>query len=235
MDLTHSYESTVPVDVRARYEFRETRNAAAILSATNPRGFSDLVDILRSFSLLTSDLTTAGGQESALAARLNNAFRARGWREGQVNTHIKLALRLMPYRPAGEREAIEQESEVKNDGYKVDNVLDRVAMDLEWNAKDGNLDRDLAAYRALYDAGLIDCAVLITRTMDDLRLLARTVRLDAGMSQADASKMLNTTTTTNLTKLLPRMQRGDSGGCPLLAVAICERTWESYTSAPDTP
>ena len=70
----------------------------------------------------------------------------------------------MPYRPAGETAVIVTSSLVSNEGYKVDNFKGRVALDLEWNAKDGNLDRDIGAYRALYDAGFIDVGVIVTRT-----------------------------------------------------------------------
>lgn len=78
----------------------------------------------------------------------------------------------MPYGPAGERDATVIESEVRNEGYKVDNVKGRVALDVEWNAKDGNLDRDVGAYRALYEAGIINGAAIITRTQADLRTSA---------------------------------------------------------------
>lgn len=101
---------------------------------------------------------------------------------------------------------------VSNEGYKVDNLKARVALDVEWNAKDGNLDRDLGAYRALYESALIDAAVLITRTQEDLRQLALTLNPN--------STKFATTTTTNLDKLRPRLTRGDAGGCPVLAVAI---------------
>lgn len=97
----------------------------------------------------------------------------------------------------------------------MDNLKGRVALDVEWNAKDGNLDRDLAAYRALYDAALIDAAVLITRTQEDLRRLA--LQLDV------SSTKFATTTTTNLGKLRPRLTRGDAGGCPVLAIAVTSR------------
>lgn len=105
-------------------------------------------------------------------------------------------------------------------------MKDRVALDVEWNAKDGNLDRDMGAYRALYDAGIIDAAVIITRTQEDLRTLASRLAFEAGHSYADASRRLGTTTTTNLVKLEPRMTRGDTGGCPLLAAAISARCWK---------
>lgn len=225
MDLTESYNDVMPQKVRDRFEFIETRNAAAVLNATNKSRFDELVVALNEFQLLTDDLVVPGGQETELAARLNGAFRSRGWREARVDTQIRLALRKMPYRPAGEKEAVVAETEVFNEGYKVDNFVDRVALDVEWNAKDGNLDRDLSAYRALYDSALIDVAVMITRTQTDLRALGYQLGIGAGMDPERARKILGTTTTTNTEKLRPRMQRGDSGGCPLLAVAICARTW----------
>ena len=221
MDLTESYKRTLPEAVQERYELRETRNAAAILASTNPREFRDIVAVLSGFLLSTADLINPGGNESKLAARLNRAFRDLGWREGRHDTHVTSVLRVMPYRPAGETQPRKIETEVINEGYKVDNVKSRVALDVEWNAKDGNLDRDISAYRSLYDAGIIDVAVLITRTQEDLRALAVRLATQAGLP--GAGNRLGTTTTTNLVKLLPRMTRGDGGGCPILSVAITAR------------
>lgn len=226
VDLTRSYEEVWPEQVRARYEAVEVRNAAGIIATTNPAAWRDLIDVLDGFSLLTSDLVDPGGNESKLAARLNAAFRARGWREARVDTHITLRLVLRPYRPAGETAAVERETEVENKGFQVDCFRDRIALDVEWNAKDGNLDRDIAAYRALYDHGLIDAGIIVTRTTDDLRSLGERLRLEAGMDPEDARKVLATSTTTNLPKLLPKITRGDGGGCPILAIGICARTWE---------
>lgn len=214
----------MPKAVRDRYELRETRNAAAILQATNPAEYADIVAVLERFRLSTADLIDPGGNQSAIAGRLNTAFRELGWREGRYDTQITGSLRVMPYRPAKETKAHVVTTAVFNEGYKVDNVRARVALDVEWNAKDGNLDRDIGAYRALYDAGIIDAAVLITRTQEDLRDLA--VRLATKAGYADARTRLATTTTTNLVKLLPRLTRGDAGGCPILAIAITSRCWK---------
>lgn len=223
MDLTQSFEHCFPPDVLARYQFAETRNAAAVLAATNPYAFEQIVVALRDFRLRTADLITPGGQESDLAARANRLFREHGWREARVDTLIQLSLQRTPLREAGETNLPAIVTETRNEGYKVDNFRDRVALDVEWNAKDGNLDRDISAYRALYDAALIDAGVLITRTLE-LRDLGRGLGLAAGMSTEQAKRILNTTTTTNREKLLPRMTRGDAGGCPLLAVFICSAT-----------
>jgi hypothetical protein len=210
VDLTHGYERVVPEDLRQRYAFRETRNAGLILAATNPTEFDEVIEVLADFRLRPPDIVEPGGNKSLVAARLDEEFRRRGWREGRHDTTITAVLSVMPYRPAGESTPIVTETQVFNEGYKVDNVKGRVALDVEWNAKDGNLDRDLGAYRALYDAGVIDGAVMITRTQEDIRSLA--TRLGV--------RRFDTTTTTNLGKLEPRMTRGDVGGCPLLVVAI---------------
>ena len=220
MEPTESYKRFFPADLLGRYDFFETRNAAAILHATNPAELAEVIDVLRWLRLDPADVTGAGGNKSDLAARVDARFRTLGWREGRHDTKITGLLRLFPRVPDEEAEVIESESVSK--GYKVDNVKARVALDVEWNAKDGNLDRDIGAYRALYDVGIIDVGVILTRTQPDLRALAK--RLDP------ASKKFGTTTTTNLGKLLPRLRRGDAGGCPILAVAITARC---LADAPD--
>jgi len=225
MDLTTSWQEVIPEDILTRYEFMETRNAAAVLESTNKIAFSELCDVLRRFSLQKSDLTDAGGNESKLAARLNTSFRERGWRETRADVETTMSLTTFPYGPNGEKDVITvPRSAVSAEGFKVDNFKDRVALDVEWNAKDGNLDRDVGAYRAWYDLALIDVGVLITRTQEDLRSLAFQLAISAGVPEKDAKKRMGTTTTTNFTKLRPRLKRGDGGGCPILAVGICSRT-----------
>jgi hypothetical protein len=218
-----------------RYELRETRNAAAILAATAPEEFGELCEVLGAFVLHTADLIEAGGNESRLAQRLNYDFRVRGWREGRVDTVVRSVLQVQPWTPAGEREVVERMDEVRNEGYKVDNVKGRVALDVEWNAKDGNLDRDIGAYRSLYDAGLIDGAVLLTRTHDDVRELARRLSRGAGQTDEQVRSRFSTSTTTHLGKLESRMTRGDAGGCPVLAVAVSARCWGPDDEGPARP
>jgi hypothetical protein len=212
--LTTSYEGEFPADIRARYDFLEVRNAASVIRAANPGEFDDVVDVLRHFTLLRSDVTEPGRNRSELVGRLDRAFKQRGWREGSHRLKIVSTVTKMPWREAGERRPAETEDTTISDGYKVDSLRGRVALDVEWNAKDGNLDRDLGAYRAFYDEAIIDGAIMLTRSSDDLRGLG---------AQMGVATWLGTTTTTNIEKLRDRLARGSAGGCPVLAIAITAR------------
>jgi hypothetical protein len=127
---------------------------------------------------------------------------------------------------------------VKQEGYLVDNFKGRVALDVEWNAKDGNLDRDLSAYRAWHEAGVISAAVLITQDRLSLKNLAQElwgVYQKALPEEGRNPKLpidLNTSTTTNLDKAALRVRRGVMGTCPLLIVAATRSTWNGQPFAP---
>lgn len=203
----------MPGDVLGRYDFLETRNAATILRATNPVEFDDLVHVLRNFKVdVALDIFPPGGNESQTAARLNAAFRRRGWNEASYSVAISSELVLKA--PGAAPVTTMEDSSAAS--YLVDNVKGRVASDVEWHAKDGNLDRDIAAWRTLYDSGIIDGAVMVTMTREKMRAWALDLDPDTTKFQ--------TTTTTNLEKVTPKLVRGDGGGCPILIVAICDRT-----------
>lgn len=214
--FTESYAGRLPSEIVDRFEVLETRNATAKIAATNPEPFQDIVDAASAFRFSRDDVLIPGGQETAVAARLNDGFRSRGWREtmyvtttgfkqvkkGHPNTADVTEVNL---------DAIEAES------YWIDNVKDRVVLDIEWNAKDGNLYRDVSFYRLLHRYDMVDAAVMITRTQDDLRALGRDLGRD---------NFLSTTTTTNVDKLYPILARGEGDECPILVLAITARCFD---------
>ena len=213
VQVTESYLEVFPAAVLDRYDFLESRNVSAIMSATNPAEFVDLVTVLTGFRVdVNLDIFPAGGNESQTASRLNRAFRNRGWKEAQYSVSISSELLLKA--PGSPTEATMTDSSAAS--YLVDNVKGRVAIDVEWHAKDGNLDRDIAAWRTLYDSGIIDSAVMVTMTRASMREWA--LHLDP------QTRKFATTTTTNLEKVTPKLIRGDGGGCPILIVSICDRT-----------
>jgi hypothetical protein len=239
VDLTRSYERFVPPDVAARYDFAETRDAASVLAAAHPGPWSDILGVLGAFALTLDDLVSPGRNKSDVAAGIDRRFRVLGWRETALEIETTATLRVLPYREAGEREVRVRTTTTHAPGHLVDNVKDRVALDVEWNAKDGNLDRDLANFRALHDAGMVNVGVLVTRSHARTRYAANVLAALTGRQRTGPGGrpvvLLGTSTTTNLEKLVPRLERGDAGGCPVLAVAITDRCYVPGPGDPDLP
>ena len=114
------------------------------------------------------------------------------------------------------------------DGHKIDYVKSRVAFDLEWNSKDQTFDRDLYAFSAFSQCGVIDAAVLVTRsaTLNAVfRRLGPALKRNGDPDlKPDGTPRLTHekygASTTWMGKLLYRLNAGRNGGCPVLAVGI---------------
>ncbi len=224
---THTYDDPliVPAKVRRRWAFMETSSAAAVLRSVCPAEWSDILKVLGRFSLNPTHWLKKGGNRGDIARQIDELFSALGWRETRVDL---VTQGLLLGRDGRE---IERLPEVLQEGYLVDNFKGRVALDVEWNAKDGNLDRDLSAYRAWHEAGVISAAVLITQDRLALKQLAHRLweAHQSTLAEADRNPRLpidlGTSTTTNLEKAALRVRRGVMGTCPLLIVAATDATW----------
>lgn len=239
MELTESWRSILPQDILDRYEIAETRNASAVMKATTPEAFADMVQVLGDFNLTLDKLTTPGGSKSVIAKELDDSFRKSGWREARYDQELTSTLTIFRWTDAPVEEKTRKVvSENTYGGHKIDNVLGRAALDVEWNPKDGNLDRDLSNYVSLHEGGVIDVGVIVTRIGTGLRehvrdLITQT-RAVTVPDEFDAWKRrmaklpddpFKTSTTANFDKLKPRLERGDGRGCPILAIGITERTY----------
>lgn len=56
----------LPREVLGRFEVRETRNAAAVLSASDAEALAEITGVLRYFRLSEGDVLGAGGEKSEL-------------------------------------------------------------------------------------------------------------------------------------------------------------------------
>jgi len=231
---TTTYEDPFVLDpgIRARWAFLETSSAAAVLRAVCPTEWADITSVLNSFQLDPMRWLRAGGNRGDIAQDIDRMFTDLGWRETRVDlsTHgILIAKNLT---------VIEELPPVHQEGYLVDNFKGRVALDVEWNAKDGNLDRDLSAYRAWHEAGVISAAVLITQDRVRLKQLAERLWRNYQETRLEDQRNpklpidLNTSTTTNLEKAALRVRRGVMGTCPLLVVAAIPETWNQQPYLP---
>ena len=88
-----------------------------------------------------------------------------------------------------------------------------VAVEMEWNNKDPFFDRDLINFQALHHEGAIAVGVIVTRGPDLQSLISGVIRSkDGGFKYGSSS--------THWDKLVPRVDLGGGGECPLLLIGI---------------
>lgn len=230
---TETYNDTTVLSssVRRRWNFVETGSACAIMRSVCADEWRDIVSFLEDFTLVPSEWLKKGGNRGTIAKKIDGIFAGRGWKETRIDLETQ---GILINRGGSERDRLKA---VYQEGYLVDNFKGRVVVDVEWNAKDGNLDRDLSAYRAWHEAGVIVAAVLITQNRRTLKSLADRLWSEYQETVSENSKSkklpidLNTSTTTNLEKTELRIKRGVMGTCPLLVVAVTDSTWNGQPYA----
>lgn len=223
--FTYNDSSILSPRARAHWAFMESNSAAAVMKAVCPDEWADIVQVLETYRLDPAHWLRAGGNRGDIAEQLDNEFHGRGWRE----TRLDLETRGLLYNRDGER--VGELPVISQEGYLVDNFKNRIVLDVEWNAKDGNLDRDLASYRSWFEAGVISAGVIITKDRPALRDLARRLWAEYQATLPEANRNtrlpidLTTSTVTAFDKAQMRMRRGVMGSCPVLIVAANESTW----------
>ena len=203
--------SFLPDPITKRYEIHNFRHASEVLATGCKNEFDELMNALGQFSLSLSDISTKGGNESQIPKKVAGLLRPLGWHETRIRGDL-----LIKISTAGAPDR-EQRIEDFLDGHKVDFIKNRVAFDLEWNSKDQTFDRDLYAFRAFHEAGVISAAVLLTRS----ETLNEVFKHLGVMHKYGAS-------TTWMGKLLYRLRANRNGGCPVLVLGITPALIEDW-------
>lgn len=189
--------SLLPREVLARYEAYEWKHACAVLANDFPTEWKDIVQLLKSFILCKSWITVGGGQKSKVAEAIDGFLGGRGWIEKEFATSFKV-----------------DEKTIESPTHKVDCYKNGVALEIEWNNKDPFFDRDLNNFRLLFDLRAISCGIIITRA-DHLQAIFD----DLGRGKSYGAS------TTHMSKLLPKIEGGGGGGCPLLVFGITRKLY----------
>lgn len=191
----------LPVSIRESYEVHEWKHASAILAQDFPKEWKDIIEILANFRLKKSWIEVGGKNKSDVSKQIDSQFFARGWEEKQFETAI-----------------IVDGKATESPTHKVDCFKNRVALEIEWNNKDPFYDRDLNNFRLLFDLRVASVGVIITRC-DELQEIFN----DLGRGPSFGNS------TTHMGKLLPRINGGSGGGCPLLVFGITRRLYDKDT------
>lgn len=182
----------IPSDIAHYYEVHQWRNALAVLEHAHGEEWSDILTVLRGFEIRKEDIAVGGGRKSPVANKLDDHFYELGWQEKAFETSITVDSQVY-----------------ETPTHKVDCFKNRVALEIEWNNKDPFYDRDLNNFRLLFDLRAIDVGAIVTRC-DELQELF--VEIGRGASYGAS--------TTHMSRLLPRIEGGGGGGCPIIVFGI---------------
>ncbi|MBW1699534.1 MAG: restriction endonuclease [Deltaproteobacteria bacterium] len=187
----------LPDFIKNHYELHEWKHACAILKNDFTSEWEDIISVFKNFRLLKSDILTPGGGLSPISHKIDKEFIKRGWQEKAFKTEV----------------VIDSET-LENPTHKIDCYKNRVALEIEWNNKDPFYDRDLNNFRILFELRAISVGVVITRC-DELQKIFDD--LGKGASYGPS--------TTHMSKLIPRIEGGGGGGCPLLVFGISKNLY----------
>jgi hypothetical protein len=192
---------TIPARLRKKYHIEERGHASAILAADYPDEFKDIIDCLAGFVLRKSHILTPGGGKSPISIAIDGFLRSRGWQEKSFDIKISVDGKPVPI-PT----------------HSIDDFKNEVGLEIEWNNKTEFYDRDLNNFRLLKELRVLSVGVMITR-MSELQGLFN--RLSKGKSYGAS--------TTHWNKLIPKVDGGGAGGCPLLLVGMGMKCYDPHS------
>lgn len=194
-------------DLPSGYRYGVTRYADIILREALPARFADLVAVLSGFRIDVDELTRGGGSRATQTIRFDNLLHQRGWGKRNV-TIAKLIDDTLIHSTRG------HEIDMFGVG-SFDAPYPGVAVEMEWNNKDLFFDRDLVNFSALHREGALAIGVIVTRGPTLQKFIGPVITT----GQHVTSKKYGTSTT-HWDKLIPRINLGGGGECPLLVVGI---------------
>lgn len=182
----------LPQFIRDNYEVHEWRHACAILKEDFPEEWNEIIQVLSNFRLLKSDILKKGGRKSPISSKIDSHFESLQWEEKAFDTAIVI-----------------DKDKRESPTHSIDCFKNRIALEIEWNNKDPFYDRDLNNFRLLFDLHAVSVGIIITRCTH----LQKTFNALGKGDSYGAS-------TTHMKKLLPRIEGGGGGGCPILVFGI---------------
>ncbi|MBI2511288.1 MAG: restriction endonuclease [Opitutae bacterium] len=201
----------LPKFIRDNYTVKEWRHASSILQADFPVLLEEICDVLTRFRLKKSEVVVGGGSKTKIAGWIDGELRTKGWIEKQFKTAFMV-----------------DERRIESPTHKVDcykaTELGGIGFEIEWNNKDPFFDRDLNNFRLLFELRTISVGVILTRA-EDLKDLFRDLT-DRGLKPSSSFGE----STTHWGKLLPRLEGGAGGGCPVLAFGITQKLYTEDVS-----
>jgi len=210
--------------LEGKFEVFAYRNADTILSGKHKSVLQEIVSLLSNLTMTRAMIRMPGGNKGPIVKHIDDTIGNAWQREARISADLNVTIKT---KSPSQSEEYSRQGYL--DGHQIDYLLNRVALDVEWNSKDQTFDRDLYAFSAFYDAGAIDMGILLTRgsAIDDgsfLRSLGNVLNKDGSEGSEPVYKKFGASTT-NMSKLLYRLEAGRNGGCPVLVIGMQPRAF----------
>jgi hypothetical protein len=194
-------------DLPNGYRYGVTRYADLILREALPERYGDVCAVLSEFRIDIDELTRGGGSRATQTIRFDSLLHERGWGKRNI-TITKLIDDRMIHSTRG------HEIDMFGPGSHEESYPG-VAVEMEWNNKDPFFDRDLINFAARHREGALAVGIIVTRGPTLQRYVGPVIRTG---SRTKSQKY--GTSTTHWDKIIPRINLGGGGECPLIVVGI---------------
>ncbi|CAN5592318.1 hypothetical protein BH23CHL5_BH23CHL5_10160 [soil metagenome] len=206
-DLAGAVRDPGVTDLPEGYQYGVTRYADLILKEAFPQQFADLITTLQEFKIELDELLRGGGSKSTMARRFDAELQKRGW--GKRTMTVSKLIDGKPVFDARGHEIDMFAAKSSEEPYPG------IALEMEWNNKAPFFDRDLNNFAALHREGALAIGVIITRGPELQRIAGPVIKT----SEKETSFKYGQSTT-HWNKLIPRINLGGGGECPILVIGI---------------
>ncbi len=216
LDLAGQVRPPTVADLPEGYTYGVTRYADVVLDQAFPDRFRDLLSALELFKPTLDELRVGGGGRTEFVRRFDNSLGdmlqdgQRVW--GSQNITIEKRMGF-----DGDARPVSRVRGHEIDVFGLGSLTEPfpgVAIEMEWNNKDPFFDRDLINFQALHHEGAVAVGVIVTRGPELQNLISGVFRTGTGGHSKYGSS------TTHWEKLIPRVNLGGGGECPLLLIGI---------------
>lgn len=195
--------STLP----SGYKYGVTRFADLILRDAFAARFDDFVSVLSDFRIDVYELLQGGGSRATMTSRFDAMLGKRGWGKRNITIAKHIDDKLIHSTRGHEIDMFGVGSESE--------PYPGVAIEMEWNNKDPFFDRDLLNFMALHREGALAVGIIVTRGPNLQRIAGPSIKTGKA-----SNNMKYGQSSTHWDKLIPRLNLGGGGECPIIVVGI---------------
>lgn len=194
-------------DLPEGYRYGVTRYADLILREAFPDRYRDLLAVLTEFQIDIDELTRGGGGRATHTIRFDSLLQSRGWGKRNISIAKLIDDRMIHSTRGHEIDMFGVGSE--------DEAYPGIAVEMEWNNKDPFFDRDLLNFAALHREGALAVGVIVTRGPTLQRIVGSVIK-----TGKTSRNMKYGTSSTHWDKIIPRINLGGGGECPIMVIGI---------------